>query len=189
MYTTKHAQILYRVASSQTIRNWAKEFAEYLSPSATPEKGGTRHFTLEDMKVFAIVAEYSAENKSFTEIHASLKAGVRGEAPNVAPEDLDGLAAGEIEMQLSTELDKTLALANELQAELDTLKEKFEPIKEENIRLQAQIEDRDNRIAELTKQIEVAQEKMQKLAEEKGQAYVRGVMDAMKNKIDSNSDD
>lgn len=184
MYTTKHAQILYRVASSQTIRNWAKEFADYLSPTATPEKGGTRHFTLEDMKVFALIAEYSNENKSFTDIHVALQSGARGDAPTVEPEDLDGLAAGEIEMQLTSELDKTRALANELEAELASIKEKFEPIKEENIRLQAQLEDRDSRIEQLTKQIESAQERIQQLAEEKGQAYVKGVMDAMKNKGD-----
>lgn len=180
MYTTKHAQIIFRVASSQTIRNWAKEFEQYLSPSATPGKGGTRLFTKEDMKVFALVSELSGQNISFVEIHVALKAGQRGTAPNINPDDLDGLAAGDIEMQLSTELDETRVLANQLQAELDTMKEQFQPIKEENIKLHTQIEDRDQRIAELNKQLKEAQERIEKLAEEKGDAYIRGIMEAMK---------
>ncbi len=180
MYTTKHAQIIFRVASSQTIRNWAKEFEEYLSPTATPEKGGTRLFTKEDMEVFALISDLSSQNTSFVEIHAALKSGQRGKAPNINPDDLDGLAAGEIEMQLSTELDETRTLANKLQAELDTLKEQFQPIKEENIRLQTQIEDKDLRINELNQQLKDAQARVEKLAEEKGDAYVRGIMDAMK---------
>jgi len=180
MYTTKHAQILFRVASSQTIRNWGKEFEEYLSPTATPEKGGTRLFTIEDMKVFSLISEMSKDNKSFLEIHAALQSGQRGDKPNVEPEELDGLAAGEIEIQLSTELDETRALANQLQAELEALKEQFQPIKEENIRLQTQIEDKDQRINELNQQLKDAQLRIEKLAEEKGDAYVRGIMDAMK---------
>lgn len=191
MYTTKHAQIIFRVASSQTIRNWAKEFEEYLSPSATPGKGGTRLFTKEDMDVFALISELSAQNTSFVEIHAALRAGQRGTAPNINPDDLDGLAAGEIEMQLSTELDETRALANQLQVELDTLKEQFQPIKEENIRLQTQIEDKDQRISELTQQLKEAQIRIEKLAEEKGDAYVRGIMEAMKRtgKLNDSEDD
>lgn len=182
MYTTKHAQILYRVASPQTIRNWAKEFEEYLSPTATPEKGSTRLFSIDDMRVFSLVAEFSNVNKSFTEIHAALKSGERGDAPRVEPEDLDGLAAGEVEMQLSTELHEARDLANQLQAELDTMRSQFQPIKEENIRLQAQIEDREKQLDELKTQLKDAQDRIAKLAEEKGDAYVRGIMDAMKQK-------
>jgi DNA-binding transcriptional MerR regulator len=190
MYTTKHAQILYRVASPQTIRNWAKEFEEYLSPTATPEKGNTRLFTIDDMRVFSLIAEYSNINKSFTDIHIALKAGERGDAPRIQPEDLDSVAAGEVEIQLSTELNETRELANRLQEELNLMKSQFQPVREENIRLQAQIEDRERQLSETKQQLKEAQERIAKLAEEKGDAYVRGIMDAMKQqgKLGNNSE-
>ena len=188
MYTTKHAQILYRVASSQTIRNWAREFEQYLSPTATPEKGTTRHCTKEDMSVFALIAELSNQNRSFADIHAALEAGQRGDIPSIDPDELDTLATGDVEIQLSSELDFARSQATQLQAEIDRLKALLDPTREENIRLQTQVEDRDKRIGELAEQLDAAQQRIIKLAEEKGEAYVRGIMDAMKQARQQDND-
>jgi DNA-binding transcriptional MerR regulator len=184
MFTTKHAQVLFRVASPQTIRNWAKEFAPYLSPSATPGSGNTRQFTVEDMKVLALIAQLSSEGRSFNDIHASLASGQRGELPSISPEEIDVLVAGEIERQLSTQLHESQELARRLQEELDELKTQVQPVHNENIRLKAQIEDRDIRIQELKQQLVEAQERIARLAEEKGQSYVKGIMDALQHKVE-----
>jgi DNA-binding transcriptional MerR regulator len=184
MFSTKHAQVLFRVASPQTIRNWAKEFANYLSPSATPGSGSTRRFTIDDMKVLALVAQMSSDGSSFDDIHASLATGQRGESPNVSPDDMDTLIAGEVERQLSTQLHETNELAQRLQEELDVLKGQVQPLHDENIRLKAQIEDRETRIDELNQQLQEAQERITRLAEEKGESYVKGIMDALQRKGD-----
>lgn len=184
MFTTRHAQTLFRVASSQTIRNWAKEFSEYLSPTATPTSGTTRHFTIEDMRVFALISEYSKQSRSFEEMHAALKAGERGHSPTVSPDDVDTLIAGEVEKFLSTELEETRSLAHRLNEELDQIKSEVQPLRDENIRLRARIEDRDDRVEELNKQLKETQERVMKLAEEKGEAYVKGIMDAMMRRGD-----
>jgi DNA-binding transcriptional MerR regulator len=184
MFSTKHAQALFRVASPQTIRNWAKEFANYLSPSATPGSGSTRRFTVEDMKVLALIAQMSSEGASFTDIHTSLAAGQRGDTPSVSPDEMDALIAGEVERQLSTQLHETRELAQRLQDELDDLKAQVRPLHDENIRLKAQIEDRETRIGELNQHLQEAQERIARLAEEKGEAYVKGIMDALQRKGD-----
>lgn len=184
MFTTKHAQLLFRVASPQTIRNWAKEFASYLSPSATPGSGSTRRFSPEDMKILALISELSGQGVSFDEIHAALASGQRGQVPNLSPEEMDVLVAGEIERQLSSQLDETRQLANRLQEELDALKTQFQPLHDENIRLKAQVEDRGLRITELSQQLREAQEKIEQLAEEKGQAYIKGIMEALERRGD-----
>lgn len=182
MFTTKHAQALFRVASPQTIRNWANEFAPYLSPSATPGSGSTRRFTIDDMKILSLVAQMSSEGASFSDIHTSLASGQRGDPPNVSPDELDTLIAGEIERQLSTQLHETRELAQRLQEELDALKAQVQPLHDENIRLKAQVEDREGRIEELNQQLKESYERIARLAEEKGEAYVRGIMDALERK-------
>ncbi|MEO8613067.1 MAG: MerR family transcriptional regulator [Chloroflexota bacterium] len=188
MFTTKHAQVMFRVASPQTIRNWTKEFAGYLSPSATPGSGSTRRFSGEDMEILALIAELSSQGIGFEEIHASLASGQRGKLPNISPEDIDVLVAGEMERQLSTQLHETTELAQRLQGELDELKLQVQPLREENIRLKAQIEDRESRLDQLNQQLRDAQERIIQLAEEKGQAYVKGTMEALGRNRDQSKD-
>lgn len=67
--------------SPQTVKNWCDEFAQYLSPSATPGDGKKRIFTYEDMQVFALVADYHKRGFRWDDAHAALKSGQRGELP------------------------------------------------------------------------------------------------------------
>ena len=104
MYTTKHAQKIFEVKSDQTIRNWIKEFQEFLSVEATPGKGSDLQLTDDDMRVLDIVASMRAERRPAEEIFATLRSGQRGNVPDFTPEELDVLVRGDYEKYLSTQV-------------------------------------------------------------------------------------
>ncbi len=64
--------------SKATIRNWSGpngEFADYLSASATPDKGEVRKFTEPDLKVLWYVQTCRLRDIGYQEIHKQLKTG------------------------------------------------------------------------------------------------------------------
>jgi len=81
MYQTKYLCEVFDI-SRQTVRIWAAEFAEYLSPGATPEKGQQRNFSDEDMTVFALVHDVKQRGGTYENAHVQLKNGQRGEIPS-----------------------------------------------------------------------------------------------------------
>lgn len=80
MYQTKDVCDIFGI-SRQTVRIWTAEFSEYLSPSASPEKGQQRNFSDEDMTVFALVHEVKGRGGTYDNAHVQLKKGDRGELP------------------------------------------------------------------------------------------------------------
>ncbi len=84
-YTTKDIAAIFKV-SHQAVKTWAREFALYLSPSAQPESGKRRIFTDDDVRVFALVREYTQRGYNFVDAHLALKAGQRGDIPDTASE-------------------------------------------------------------------------------------------------------
>jgi DNA-binding transcriptional MerR regulator len=80
-YTTAHVAQLFTV-THQTVKNWSKEFAAYLSPTATPQEGKKRMFTLDDVRVFALVHDYGKRGFGYDDAHLALRSGQRGELPN-----------------------------------------------------------------------------------------------------------
>lgn len=85
VYTTSSIAKLFGV-TDQTVKNWAKEFAEHLSPTAQPPEGQKRMFTLDDIRVFALVADFSKRGFSYEDAHTSLRSGQRGDIPETAKE-------------------------------------------------------------------------------------------------------
>ena len=79
-YTTQHLRTIFKV-SHQTIKNWADEFASYLSPTANPEAGKKRLYTTEDVQVFALVKDYRQRGYTYEDVHTALKTGQRGDIP------------------------------------------------------------------------------------------------------------
>lgn len=77
-YITSSVAQLFGV-TAQTVKNWAREFEAYLSPTATPPKGSRRSFTPEDLAVFALVRDYSQRGLSYEDAQVALRAGQRGE--------------------------------------------------------------------------------------------------------------
>jgi len=80
MYQTKDVCDAFNI-SRQTVRIWATEFADYLTPGATPEKGQQRNFSDGDMAVFALVHEVKQRGGTYENAHLQLKNGQRGELP------------------------------------------------------------------------------------------------------------
>lgn len=94
-YTTQQIADLFAV-SHQTVKNYCAEFAAYLSPTATPEKGQQRQFTDDDVAVLALVVEMKKAGAVFESIHHALGMGQRGDVPDAAliPIEGDGAGAG-----------------------------------------------------------------------------------------------
>lgn len=77
MYTVKtvaeHAGV-----SVPTVYNYTKRFAQFFSPTATPEKGTTRLFTLEDIRLLAYLNHKLAQQKlTYEQVEAVLATDTR----------------------------------------------------------------------------------------------------------------
>lgn len=146
MYSTKQVGGLFQ-RSHETIRNWSKEFADYLNPKANPGKGYTRSFTDEDIEVFALVAQMKDNGYMYEEIGASLDKGLRGTPPEFTKHELQDLLTTTTERRLleqvetlqsdirrlAEERDKALieaAEANELRVNVGKLQREVEILNE-----------------------------------------------------------
>jgi DNA-binding transcriptional MerR regulator len=90
--------------AESTVRNWSAEFAEYLSPTATPGDRKKRDFTPDDLAVFALIAEFKQNKATYEDIHLSLKAGQRGMPPEISEDRLKLISATEGEKRASLEI-------------------------------------------------------------------------------------
>lgn len=81
MFTVKQVSDHIGVSEATIRLHWGKEFAAYLSDTANPPKGETRHYTEEDIAVLLTVSLLRNQQKSYEEIHPALAEGVRLERP------------------------------------------------------------------------------------------------------------
>jgi DNA-binding transcriptional MerR regulator len=98
MYSVSQAARAAGVSVS-TIRQWAREFADHLSPGATPPKGQPRQFDEEDIAIFATAAVLRAQLVPYEEIEARIATGERlepvpGARPSPDEEEEEGQAQG-----------------------------------------------------------------------------------------------
>ena len=84
MDTVKDIATRFNV-SRETARIWAKEFARYLSPGANPAKGNQRNFGLDDLPIFALIADMKEQGNTYEDIHVALQSGQRGAVPLTSP--------------------------------------------------------------------------------------------------------
>lgn len=80
-YTTQHLCNLFKI-SHQTVKNYATEFADHLSPTATPGPNRQRYFTDDDLTVIALIVEMKGAGGLYEDIHAALRNGQRGVMPD-----------------------------------------------------------------------------------------------------------
>ena len=57
------------------VKQWAKQFAEYLSLTARPARGGERRFAEADLRVLAVVAEHLEFGNDEDDVHYALNSG------------------------------------------------------------------------------------------------------------------
>jgi DNA-binding transcriptional MerR regulator len=90
--------------AESTVRNWSEEFAEYLSPTATPGNRKKRDFMPEDLAVFALVSELKQKKATYEDIHIALKMGQRGTPPEISEDRLKLISANEGEKRANLEI-------------------------------------------------------------------------------------
>lgn len=142
-YSTKHLVSMFSV-SHQTIKNYAQEFAAYLSPTATPEKNHARVYTDEDLRVLDLVVTAKKAGRRYEEIHAMLQSGQRGDVPDMPA----NLAIGSQSRALSAALQRVSELEELLtqerskrigaEANITLLQNMLRDAHEEIIRLRSQ---------------------------------------------------
>jgi DNA-binding transcriptional MerR regulator len=179
LYRTQHLCTLFNVAP-ETARIWALEFAEYLSPTATPGKNKHRLFTEADMTVFSLVAELKKQGMTFADVHAALKSGQRGSPPKLPPEEVQAIVATDRERRLTVEndyLQQALLRAQEELKQVEALRTELQQTKERSVRLEAQLD-------ALKTQQERLEAMVKEFARELGREYARGFTDGLREKRD-----
>lgn len=174
-YKSTHVQRLFNV-SPETVRNWADEFKDHLSVTASPGSGRHRLFTHEDMEVFALVAELKDKGLTYNDIHASLQNGQRGDVPQMLVSQVQDL-------QLALQVDQAQELVARLEGERDVAIAKMQTLHDENIRLQTRLEMTEEltgkRVEDVQKLNETLQRELEKTRDEVKQltselGYLRG---------------
>lgn len=104
-YQNRHIQNIFNV-SAPTVRNWATDFADYLSPSANPPANKTRYFTDDDLRVLATVARLRDEKRNTDEIIEQLNTGILDEPPIEVPIELIDITASDVGLKLIREIEQ-----------------------------------------------------------------------------------
>ena len=145
MWTTGSIQKIFSV-SHQTVRNWTKEFAEFLSDGATPQTvGGRRNFTVDDLRVFSLVVELTTAGSTYADAKVVLAKGKRGELPDTAEPEVHPavlLSPKEIALTMSIMKERDEALGQLKQLLLDRTEDRqtIERLNREVGRLEAALE-------------------------------------------------
>lgn len=185
-YSTKHVATLYNV-TNETVRNWAIEFGQYLTDTTRPGKNKSRTFSIADMEVLSLVAELKAQGRTYADIHATLKSGQRGSAPELPPNELQLIASSEQERQLVLHIEFLRHRLTHMESDLVAAKREADSvhqIKEEKARIEGRLEVVKEELQETKAALEEAQLRIEELAKAQGEEYVRGVMDTLERKGD-----
>ena len=180
-YATRHVAELFSV-SPETVRNWANEFAEYFSVVGNPPKGKQRRFTIDDLEIFSLIAEMKGRGANFDEIHLALAAGQRGELPQLPLDEDTALVSPEKEKRFALQIQHLQQTMIKVEQERDTAIAQLQPLKDEIIRVQAQLDTSkgmyETRVQELNEQLREAQKRVEELIREAAQSYYRELQEA-----------
>lgn len=189
-YNSRQVAALFGVAL-ETIRNWGSEFQDYLSPLANPGQGRHRKYNPEDLSVFALVRELKEKGLSYTDVHTALRNGERGQPPELAPNQVQAIVVSERERRMAVEVQTLQATVMQLQhrlAEAEAAQKEAEELRRKTIVLETRLEERqghhEERIADLSRQLEEARKRIEGLLEEGGKQYARGLLDALERRSD-----
>ena len=106
--------------SASTVRLWAKEYAEYLSPGARPGKGEQRLFAPDDIAIFKTIRAIRGSGGNTEQIVAALDNGERLETPQEPPQDVPGQSPGTQTALLPMELIQAIVTPYKQQIEANT---------------------------------------------------------------------
>lgn len=175
-YSSQQVAALYGV-TTQSVNRWAREFEEYLSPSAKPGGSKTRQFSKEDVMVLALVSEMQKKHLTYEDIHASLKAGARGEPPLVEPDEVQAIVSNETGSRLALENDYLKRLLVDAQQSLKKAEEDLKRLREtedEVVKLRERVANKEEIEQQLRNEVAALLAKVESLAKEAGQQYASG---------------
>ena len=155
LYTTFDvASIINKDVSA--VRRYVKEFGDYLSETATPEKGETRLFDNKDMGVLLLISQLKESRLSSAKVREALDAGDRGVWP---PEEMPGPRQQAHTTPGSTQSGEgnTQAVADDKDVQIAKLKQLAESLKDERDYLRALVLTTQNQLAALTGQVVASQ--------------------------------
>lgn len=193
-YRSQHVATIYGI-TIETVNVWAREFSEYLSPTAHPGQRKARLFTRDDMAVIDLIASLRKQQMSYEDIHATLASGQRGDPPEVEPEQVQAIVSTEHETRLALDNERLkMALVDAQQAlkkaesELSRLRE----LEDKSIRLEAQIEaeraskkelleQQETQRQELQSQIADLHQQIKELALQAGREFTKGFVEGIRN--------
>lgn len=135
-YKSKDLQQLFD-KSTETIRTWADEFRDFLSPNANPGQGRHRLFSADDVRVFALVNEMKVLGKTYEDIHMALQSGQRGDVQEQTIERA-------LTLESSLALDAAQRQIEVLVVEKEELRKRIQQLHDENIRLKTLLEVKDS---------------------------------------------
>ena len=122
--------------SSTTIRNYSRQWADYLSPSANPQAGQGRLYTEDDLAVMATIAALRDRQATADQVREALDAGQRLEpvrpveeerADRAGPADADPgqASAAAAAAAAATAIDIYRDRVNQLEARADRLADRL----------------------------------------------------------------
>lgn len=168
-----------------TVRNWAIEFEQYLSPTANPGDGKQRSFSIEDLKVISIIAEYKRNGATYEEIHAALRVGVRGPVPDITEQELKALSATEGEKRASLEVQALQRAILDLREQLNRAELKAQQVDElvkDNTRLSVLNEEVVKQRDDLQKRLDDAQRQIAELNRQMGKEFAQGFREGFRER-------
>jgi DNA-binding transcriptional MerR regulator len=162
--------------SRHTVIDWSKRYGEFLSDDASPPKGTTRAFNLQDLLILRRVNELT-KNKNHDEIHDIIESDVADgmfDAASVDPKDFEGpdesamtlAEARQIIGRYEIALGNEKARADRLERELIEAQKELGGLRGEMGRLQGKIEEmrrQDGRAEDMLKQLSELQRKIGRL--------------------------
>lgn len=182
-FSTGQAAAVFGVVE-QTIRNWSKEFKAYMSPTATIGGGRTRYFTIEDMRIFALVAQMTEDGYHYDDVLLSLANGQQGDLPAVLvpPETALALRSSETYQKLERITQQLMEITQQRDEALATMRQ----LENRNILLEEQLRAKNQRAEELAGEVQKQDTKIEdllrelaRLNQEIGNSYSKGLLEGI----------
>lgn len=146
--------------SRETVRQWSRHFADFLSATANPPEGNERRFTEADLRVIALIFATKQEGKTFADAKVRLASGERADFPEAA------------RAALSSDTPTTIVTAPakiaSLQSEIIASNRKIAELQEQLTESSGLVREKDGQIKLLEKQLAQYEAKIDRLNQEIG---------------------
>lgn len=144
-------------------------------------------YTVADLEVLSLVSEMKRQGSTYADIHATLKSGQRGNAPELPPAELQIIAASDQERQLVLHIEYLQHTLAQVRTEFGVVKKEAATVyqlREEKAKLEATLEYTQRELEETKTALEQSRKQGLNLSKQLGEEYARGVMEALERRGD-----